>query len=102
MIADNEFQVFGRSLVKRIESREASHCCYRILAIHGGSEAILADAAVREQIAFLDANIENGGQTASSAFPILPRAAYGWEIILDFVLSMEASVTCMECYSIGY
>lgn len=61
MIADNACQIFGgRALTrtgmgKRIEAFQRG---YKIPAIYGGSEEIMADVAVRQEVARLDARIK--------------------------------------------
>jgi alkylation response protein AidB-like acyl-CoA dehydrogenase len=67
MIADNACQIFGgRALTKtgmgkRIEAFQRG---YKIPAIYGGSEEIMADVAVRQEVGRLDARIKKGDPKA--------------------------------------
>ena len=67
MIADNAAQIFGgrgvtkTGMGKRIEEFVR---CYKIAAIYGGSEEIMADVAVRQSVAMLDAKIAKGDRNA--------------------------------------
>lgn len=67
MIADNACQIFGGRAVtrtgmgKRIEEFQRG---YKIPAIYGGSEEIMADVAVRQSVAILEAKIAAGDRNA--------------------------------------
>ena len=67
MVADNAAQIFGgrgvtrTGMGKRIEEFVR---CYKIAAIYGGSEEIMADVAVRQSVAMLDAKIAKGDKNA--------------------------------------
>ena len=67
MIADNAAQIFGGRAVtktgmgKRIEEFIR---CYKIPAIYGGSEEIMADFAVRQSVGMLEARIKKGDKKA--------------------------------------
>ena len=67
MIADNACQIFGGRAVtrsgmgKRIEAFQRG---YKIPAIYGGSEEIMADVAVRQEVGRLEARIKKGDPKA--------------------------------------
>lgn len=67
MIADNACQIFGGRSVTRTgmgKRVEAFMRCYKIPAIYGGSEEIMADVAVRQEVARLEARLAKGDQKA--------------------------------------
>ena len=67
MIADNACQIFGGRAVTRTgmgKRIEAFQRCYKIPAIYGGSEEIMADVAVRQEVGRLEAKIKKGDKIA--------------------------------------
>jgi alkylation response protein AidB-like acyl-CoA dehydrogenase len=67
MIADNACQIFGgRSVTKTGMGKrvEAFMRCYKIPAIYGGSEEIMADVAVRQEVGRLEARLKKGDRNA--------------------------------------
>ena len=67
MIADNAAQIFGGRAVTRTgmgKNIEEFNRAYKIVSIYGGSEEIMADVAVRQSVAALDAQIAKGNKQA--------------------------------------
>ena len=67
MIADNACQIFGGRGVTRTgmgKNIEAFQRCFKIPAIYGGSEEIMADVAVRQEVGRLEARIKKGDPKA--------------------------------------
>lgn len=67
MVADNACQIFGGRAVTKSglgKPIEEFQRCYKIAAIYGGSEEVLADVAVRTTVAHLEALIAKGDKKA--------------------------------------
>ena len=67
MIADNACQIFGGRGVTKTgmgKNIEAFQRCFKIPAIYGGSEEIMADVAVRQEVGRLEARLKKGDPKA--------------------------------------